>query len=449
MDNLTTSQEIHILADFARDNTLFDELSPRLIPEYFENAHYRALFAEMVKHGTSTGLYAFPLSESAQKALQMLGSYPPSGQTAAIVSKFIDNAKTVQLKKVMSDVSLMSHGMTYQEIISMIEQGVEAVEKNCGSDLGTVELSDYADLAYEFLTMTREQRQENGMSFPWEGLNDCMYLRKSSLNLICAGTSKGKSVVVNNLMRHTSKLGAKGLFFSFEMDATEVAARAVSGISKTNTRGIYESKSLDMEGELMRMKMARDEIKEYSVRVFDDRLIGVKEICSIARNHHRKGLCDILYVDYIGLIELEGKSFDNKSSAVGDISKRLKALSKSLQIPVVALAQLNRKADEVDGAPQLNHIADSIDLARDSNVVIMIDYDEKNAKKYMDEYNAGLSPKGFPAYFHVRKNRYGEKGDVQMAYEIESGNFYDWDWSRDFKMYGEEVGQASARRGFK
>lgn len=129
---------------------------------------------------------------------------------------------------------------------------------------------------------------------------------------------------------------------------------------------------------------------------------------SRARTLKKKSDLKLLVVDYIGLMSGEGKG-ENRNQELGSISRGLKALSKELAIPIIALSQLNRGVEQrTDRRPVLSDLRESGELEQDADVVIAL---------YRDEvYDANSVDKGCIELL-IRKHRSGALGNIPMAFQ--------------------------------
>jgi len=122
----------------------------------------------------------------------------------------------------------------------------------------------------------------------------------------------------------------------------------------------------------------------------------LRDIVSRVTVLNKQGLCDVAYIDYLGLIkQAQADSRAPLYQQIADITGTLKATAKSLHIPIVLLCQLNREAAKQNKAPQLYNLRDSGSIEQDADVVLML------------EQTPG--PKLPDLEVWVRKNRQGEK----------------------------------------
>jgi replicative DNA helicase len=126
----------------------------------------------------------------------------------------------------------------------------------------------------------------------------------------------------------------------------------------------------------------------------------------------RKGGLDLVIVDYVQLMAGTGQ---NRTQEIGSISRGLKALAKELEVPIVALAQLNRSLEgRTDRRPLLSDLRDSGEVEQDADIVVMLHREAM--------YGAGPEWHGL-AEVLVRKHRNGPTGAVLMSFDEPTGGF--------------------------
>ena len=147
---------------------------------------------------------------------------------------------------------------------------------------------------------------------------------------------------------------------------------------------------------------------EVPIYIDDTPGISPLELRAKARRMMAENGLSMLIVDYLQLMQGPHERRESREQEIADISRSLKGLAKELNIPVIALAQLNRKVEErQDKRPQLSDLRESGALEQDSDVVAFI---------YRDEvYNRESKEKGV-AEILIRKQRNGPTGRVQLAY---------------------------------
>lgn len=217
--------------------------------------------------------------------------------------------------------------------------------------------------------------KEIGLDFNLPDLDEIVKgLRGGNLVIIAGRPGTGKTVLGVGLADHVAiRKGGSSLVFSLEMPKAELAKRSLSALSSVSQNLIDSGKALDDDDAITRMTAAVGKVAEADVRICDKEALPLSRICSIARFEHRAKPLSLIVIDYLGLIAPEQNSrHQNRNQELGAISRGLKALAKELDIPVVALAQLNRGIENrADAKPKMSDLRDSGEIEQDADVIIM------------------------------------------------------------------------------
>lgn len=234
------------------------------------------------------------------------------------------------------------------------------------------------------------------------------------LIIIAARPSMGKTAFSLNLAQHIALREKKTVaYFSVEMGKEQVmmrllAAEAGIPISAVRLGNFHDS-------EWPKLINAASRLSEASLYVDDTSGISPFEIRAKARRLKASKGLDIIFIDYLQIMDLKMK-VDNRERQVSEISRMLKAIAKELEIPVIALAQLNRGVEgRGDRQPLLSDLRESGSIEQDADLIMMLyreDYYEKDKSE-----NKGL------ADVLIRKQRNGPVGDVRLKWRAEVGRF--------------------------
>ena len=166
----------------------------------------------------------------------------------------------------------------------------------------------------------------------------------------------------------------------------------------------------------------------------DDKSFRVDEVASKSRNVKRKYGLGVIVIDYIQLLEGVG---DNREQQVASISRGLKRLAIELNIPIIALTQLNRGLESrADKRPMMSDIRESGAIEQDADLIIAVYRDE--------EYHPDSVDKG-TAELLILKNRTGKTGRVRTTFVGENTRFYDFEGTH---FQPREITPRKNRQGF-
>ncbi len=259
--------------------------------------------------------------------------------------------------------------------------------------------------------------------------------QRSELIIIAGRPSMGKTSLALNIAHNTAANQDsinRVAFFSLEMSKEQLVTRMLCSQSEINAQTIR--RGLLKDEDWPRLSAAAALISDLPIYIDDTAAITVMEMRAKARRlKNGKGL-DMVVVDYLQLMRGDGESRERE---ISEISRSLKALAKELDIPVVALSQLNRGVESrIDKRPQLSDLRESGAIEQDADVIMFVYRDEVYNKDKPD--NIGL------AEILVRKQRNGPTGVVKMRFFGEFTSFRDGVDSRYDDYDGSRPGDGMA-----
>jgi replicative DNA helicase len=263
-------------------------------------------------------------------------------------------------------------------------------------------------------------------------------MRAGQLIVIAGRPAMGKTAIALGVAEAAAHAGGATLFFSQEMPGEELANRALARASGLALDKILDGRKFENDAEWTRLTEGTVKVSELELIVDEQPALSLNEIRSRARTVKRRHGLGLIVIDYLGLMaDGEGNTRNEK---VGANSRGLKALAKQLEVPVVLLAQLNRKLEERgDKRPMLSDLRDSGEIEQDADVVLFL---------YRDEvYNPNSRDRGI-GEINVAKQRNGPTGTIGAAYIGERTLFADLMPGTKFGSHGDEDAPKRARRGF-
>ncbi len=277
------------------------------------------------------------------------------------------------------------------------------------------------------------------------GLND------SDLIILAGRPAMGKTALATNIaynvadfLAHDKETPAKNrgvAFFSLEMSADQLASRILSTVTQTNGHKMRTGE-LD-NAEFTRIAAAVRELEEIPLYIDDTPGLNINAIRTRARRLKRNKGLGLIVIDYIQLINGTGskKNDGNRVQELSEISRGLKILAKELQVPVIALSQLNRGVESRDDKrPLMSDLRESGSIEQDADIVMFVfreNYYIKNEQpkqkagelpehlqKRMDEWDARCRATENVAEVIIGKQRHGPTGTVQLF------------WNGDYAQFG-------------
>lgn len=233
----------------------------------------------------------------------------------------------------------------------------------------------------------------------------------SDLIVVGARPSMGKTALLLNFA-----VDAKvpcGII-SAEQPAQQMGARVLSIESRVEAskmrNGRFEAE------DLQQLAFAVQRLVEHDCMIYDRSGPSITEVCRIARKWKKQNGIKILYLDYIQRIEGSDRR-EKKHERVGEVSRELKNLARDLEIPVVALCQVNRTVDQrTDKRPSMGDMSDSSEIEKEADQILTL---------YRDEVYNDDSPDRGIAEINVEKNRHGPTGFVKCAWLAPTMRFKD------------------------
>lgn len=234
--------------------------------------------------------------------------------------------------------------------------------------------------------------------------------QKSELIIIAARPSVGKTAFALNLLTNIALRVKKSVgFFSCEMSQNSLMVRMLCSEAKVS-QSAYRKNMMSAQ-DRNRISQVAEALYETNV-VFDDTPgISILELRSKARKMKREYNIDILFVDYLQLVSFGGElnSSIPRHEQIAYISRSLKSLARELDIPVVALAQLNRNVESRGEAsqPKMSDLKDSGSIEQDADVIMFL---------HRKEMKDGFGGETEPRELIIGKNRNGPTDVIDMVF---------------------------------
>ncbi len=357
------------------------------------------------------------------------------------------------LADLMQKVSTAAHTQAYAQIVKekallrdLIRVSTLIVEKSFDGSDEVENLMDFAqaqilavaqkntdhgfssasDLATEVLTRIEKNFTSHnpitGVATGFSRLDDMTGgLQKSDLIILAARPSQGKTAMALNMAYHACvEKNIPTAFFSLEMNKYSIMQRMICSAARANLSGVRTGRLA--HGIWPQLTRYTGEVSKAPLYIDDSPGLTILDI----RNRTRKLMSQLktdnktlglVIVDYLQLIRGGGRS-ESRQQEVSEISRLLKDLARSLDLPVMALSQLNRRSEDKareGNRPQLSDLRDSGSIEQDADVVCLI-----HRPEYYNRADPTLQNK---ATIIVAKQRNGPVGDVELAFFHEYTKF--------------------------
>lgn len=232
-------------------------------------------------------------------------------------------------------------------------------------------------------------------------------LHPGQLIIIAARPALGKSTLALDIARAASvKHGQATVFFSLEMGRSEIAMRLLAAEASVQLQNMR--KGTVANSDWTKIASTRGRIDQAPLFIDDSPNMTLVEIRAKCRRLKQRHDLKMVVIDYLQLMT-SGKRVESRQQEVSEFSRALKLLAKELQVPVIALSQLNRDAEKREGKkPALSDLRESGSLEQDADMVILLHRESAYEKD---------NPRAGEADFIVAKHRNGPTKEITVAFQ--------------------------------
>ena len=233
---------------------------------------------------------------------------------------------------------------------------------------------------------------------------------KPKLYILAGRPGTGKTALANNIATNAGYDGKKILMFSLEMPEEEIGIRMLASEANIDTQQLENGMVKESEWGKLMTKCGL--LSESNIFVDDSGSQTDLDIWTKAKRHKAKHGLDIIIVDYLQLVT-SAKQVKSRQLEIGEISRNFKKISKDLDVPVLALAQLSRAPEQEKRKPRLSDLRESGDIEQDADVVMFLHHpysiDQNKPENVMEAIFA--------------KHRGGKKGYVELNWRPDITKF--------------------------
>ena len=380
-----------LLAAIFADNAAYDAVADFLKPEHFSDALHGRIFAacaKLIERGERASVlslrlmfeddvpYLVKISADGGWRVNQAGSYGRD-----ILDMYQRSEAIMGLENAADDLSTFDLDRTAETIIEATQVHLDDILGAGASAKGDlVPAQDAVDQALAQIEEARRRHATGRLVGLTTGLRDLdrilAGLHPGEMTIIAGRPSMGKSALAAGIAHVNACEGETVGFFSLEMTAAQIQKRLLSlrtGVPFARIR----SGDLD-DAEAGRLVAERDRLGALPLHIDDSRARTVPAIRSRARRLKRKHGLGLIVVDYLQLMTGAGRTRSNRQEEVADMTRELKVLAGEMEVPVLALSQLNRQVESRDDKrPQLGDLRESGAIEQDADVVLMIFREEQ------------------------------------------------------------------------
>ncbi len=395
--------EKSVIGCLLMDNKELYKVYDILKPDMFHDPVLKEIYREIVKMydiGQPANLVTITQAvESESYTRQYIGQVLKecallpltSAELKSYGNSIVKDYKAETLRKILSQTQVSAAGVEYQiaDLIQELES-LKRSEKSKSKKLSTI-VGDYED---QYFREKKEAKLYTGFS----KLDDITGgLEGGDVIVIGARPGVGKSAFTSQIILEMAKAGKRIGFYNLEMSEKQVYERLLSNQSGIRLNRIRRAIQF-LGDEKERFDKANRTLEGMDILVSS----GTKSVSEI-RNECRHQELDCIIIDYLQLVRADTR-YQSRASEVGAISKAIKALAMELNVPIIALSQLNRTSEMRETKePTMGELREAGDIEQDASIIILLwnlDNEDKTRK--------GLK---------VDKNRQGELGKIVYRFD--------------------------------
>jgi replicative DNA helicase len=349
--------------------------------------------------------------------LHSLTGYVPTAANAGYYAKIVAD-KAILRRLIEAGTRIAQAGYESQgEVEDLVNQAQAEIYRvsSQSSREDYVPLSDSLEAAIQEIEGAQKRGGElTGVPTGFTDLDAYTHgLHAGQLIIVAARPAVGKSTFALDLARNAAvKHNQATIFFSLEMGRSDIAMRLMSAESSIYLQSMRKGTVTDADW--TRLAAVRGRINDAPLFIDDSPNMSLVEIRAKCRRLAQQVDLKLVVIDYIQLMS-SGTKVESRQQEVSEFSRALKLLAKELGLPVVALSQLNRQAEQAkDKKPELSHLRESGSLEQDADVVVLLHREGIYEKDH---------PRAGEADLILAKQRNGPTGTVVVAFHGQYSRF--------------------------
>jgi len=436
--------EQSVLGGLMLDNGAWDQIADKIVDGDFYRKEHRLIFRAIETLADRTQPFdVITLSEELERhgeleeagTIAYLGSLAKDTPSAAnirsyagIVREYSVMRQLIRVGTEIADSGFVPEGRESNELLDDTERQVfEIAEQGAKGQGGFESIKSLLTKAVDKIeTLFENDEPITGLSTGFTDLDEMTSgLQAADLIIVAGRPSMGKTTFAMNVVENIAvNSGMPVAVFSMEMPGESLAMRMMSSLGRINQTRVRNGKLED--DEWPRLTSAVSILTEAKLFIDDTPAMSPLEVRARARRLMREhGDLGLIMIDYLQLMQVPGLS-ENRTNEISTISRSLKALAKELNVPVIALSQLNRSLEQrTNKRPIMSDLRESGAIEQDADIVMFI---------YRDEvYNEDTPDKGV-AEIIIGKQRNGPIGTTRLTFLGEFTKFENF--AHD--IYGDE-----------
>ena len=427
--------EQSVLGGLLLDNTAWDKIADMIGESDFYRADHRLIYRHVSKLvGNSRPADVITVSESLESTKELegvgglayLGALAQNTPTAANIRRYAeivrDRAVMRKLAEVGTEIAETAYNPMGKEAGQLLDEAESKVfaisEQGARGKQGFMDMQPLLTQVVERIDMLYNRDNPSDVTGVPTGFTDLdkmtSGLQPGDLVIVAGRPSMGKTSLALNMAEHVAlDSGLPVGVFSMEMGASQLVMRMLGSVGKLDQHKVRTGRLADEDWRKLTDAVGR--LNDAPIHIDETAALNSLELRARARRLHRQyGKLGLIVVDYLQLMSASSQG-ENRATEISEISRGLKALAKELNVPVVALSQLNRSLEQrPNKRPVMSDLRESGAIEQDADLILFI---------YRDEvYNQDSPDKG-KAEVIIGKQRNGPIGTITLVFQGEYTRF--------------------------
>ncbi|MGM0517669.1 MAG: replicative DNA helicase [Pseudomonadota bacterium] len=424
-----------VLGGLMLDPLAFEQVGDRIRPDDFYFHDHRLIFEVIQELAERNQPFDAMVVSERLRALEKLediggndylaalvDSVPSAANILAYAEIIREHALLRRLIEVGTDISRMGYqteGRSAHDVLEHAEKEIFAIaDEGSRNRRGFQGITDLLTVAMDRIAELYENEGEvTGQSTGFTDLDSMTTgLQNGDLVIVAGRPSMGKTTFAMNIAENVALYNQKAVaVFSMEMPGDQLAVRMLSSLGRIDQTRVRTGQLDDTDWH--RISGAVGQLSQAKIFIDDTPALSPSDLRSRARRLAREQDLGLIVVDYLQLMQVPG-SKENRTNEISEISRSLKAVAKELNVPLIALSQLNRSLEQrPNKRPVMSDLRESGAIEQDADVIMFI---------YREEvYEPDTEKKGM-AEIIIGKQRNGPVGSVVMTFRGQNTRFEDF-----------------------
>ena len=413
--------------------------SERLLPQDFYRASHQRIFEAMLvlsDRGEAIDLVTVTAELSTLGILDEIGGLPYLAElaegvpTAVNINYYVNvvDQKSTLRRLIRTAGEIVTDGYERQNEVDVLlneaERKILEVSQGKGS-ASFIPISDVLTSAYATIDKLHKQSGETtGIPTGFQDLDKMTAgFQRNDLIIVAARPSVGKTAFALNISQNVATRADENVaIFSLEMGAEQLVMRMLCAEGNVDAQRLRTGQL--EEEDWGKLSLAMSNLSQAGIYIDDTPGIRVNDIRAKCRRLKQEHGLGMIMIDYLQLIQGNGRSSDNRQQEVSEISRSLKSLARELEVPVIALSQLSRGVESrQDKRPMMSDIRESGAIEQDADIVAFL---------YRDDYYNKETEDANTIEIIIAKQRNGPTGTVKLAFRKEFNKFVDLEPSNSY-----------------